>query len=96
MPCHQCTAFWRHVSSNERNYSVLPHQKANQIRLAHLPTHKDTLERIYREYRTKFGKSKFDFMPETFILPDDREDLEKAMMANRETLWIMKKPQVQH
>ena len=89
--CDECTALWRH--GPERNFKLLPHQKVNQIRKVPYPTWKDKTELMYREYKAKFGDQEFDFLPRSFIIPEERKQLEEAMDGANE-LWIIKRPKV--
>ena len=52
---------------------------------------KDSLWRGYTEMRQTWGSRQFDFHSRTFILPEDREELETAM-AGQDKAFIMKPP----
>ena len=52
---------------------------------------KDSLWRGYTQMRNRWGGAQFDFHSRTFILPEDREELE-AEMAGEDKAFIMKPP----
>ena len=52
---------------------------------------KDSLWRGYTGMRQTWGSRQFDFHSRTFILPEDREELETAM-AGQDKAFIMKPP----
>ncbi|KOC61041.1 Tubulin polyglutamylase TTLL4 [Habropoda laboriosa] len=52
---------------------------------------KISLWRNFRRMRRKFGRKHFDFMPLTFILPEDRCSLKRFMQRNG-GFWIVKPP----
>lgn len=49
---------------------------------------KDLLWKNYQKIRKRFGNEEFDFLPETFQLPNERKLLEKAWNSSR--VWIVK------
>ena len=52
---------------------------------------KDSLSLCFEEMVKKFGAQEFGFLPKTFILPEDRSELEKALEEKRKPM-IMKPP----
>ena len=48
--------------------------------------------RNYAAVRKKFGKTDFDFMPLTFILPADKKKISRHMSKHPDSFWIIKPP----
>ncbi|XP_076161531.1 tubulin monoglutamylase TTLL4 [Ptiloglossa arizonensis] len=45
----------------------------------------------FQRMQRRYGSKYFDFMPLTFVLPEERDDLERYMQKNR-GIWIVKPP----
>ncbi|XP_003701950.2 tubulin monoglutamylase TTLL4 [Megachile rotundata] len=45
----------------------------------------------FRRMKTKYGSKSFDYMPVTFVLPEERNSLRKFMRRN-DGIWIVKPP----
>jgi len=66
--------------------------KINQFPAMHELGRKDSLFRNYAVMRTKWGKTDYDFMPLTFMLPADRKKLSRYMSRHPDMFWIIKPP----
>ena len=73
----------------ERSYSL--QVKINQFPGMHVIGRKDCLAKSYQEMVKQFGIDHFNFHPETFILPEDHEQLARIMADNKRRM-IMKPP----
>ena len=61
--------------------------------MAHLPSFKDNLAKDFKEYNEKFGESDFDFLAKGYVIPEEKEALEKAWKDD-DQLWMLKRPRV--
>jgi len=66
-----------------------PHQRINHFPGSTEITRKDRLALNIRRAQDRFGKREFNFVPDTFILPDMKIDFQEAS-SQRKTLWIVK------
>ena len=66
--------------------------KINQIPAMHELGRKDKLFQNYAAMRKKFGKKAFNFMPLTYMLPNDKKKIAKHMAMNQDNFWIIKPP----
>ncbi|XP_017885108.2 tubulin polyglutamylase TTLL4 [Ceratina calcarata] len=89
------TANWCGTWCSTLAYSKL-RQPKKFSKVNHFPSsielgNKISLWRNFRRMRKKFGINDFDYMPLTFILPEERENLRKLMQKNG-GIWIVKPP----
>ena len=72
--------------------ALLPHQKVNKFPGVSVLTLKHELWRHYCEMRSAHGTEHFDYMPQTFVLPEEREAWEAARRRDAKTtlVWIVK------
>jgi tubulin polyglutamylase TTLL5 len=78
--------------------ALRPHQRVNQFPRIKEFTQKHTLSRSIARMQAsqgKRGRRNFDFLPQCFVLPNDREEFHQAWLTAREdegvgTLWIVK------
>ncbi|CAK9816994.1 Tubulin monoglutamylase TTLL4 [Anthophora quadrimaculata] len=89
------TADWCGTWCSFAAYTKLRHTK-NYAKVNHFPNSielgdKISLWRNFRRMRQRYGRKHFDYMPLTFILPEDRYSLKKFMEKNG-GFWIVKPP----
>ncbi|CAH8496689.1 unnamed protein product [Schistosoma turkestanicum] len=73
--------------------TIKMYQKVNHIPCSFQLGRKDRLWRNIVEMQLKHGKEHFNFMPQTFCLPGDLDELKKAWDEEGENQrWIMKPP----
>ncbi|CEO94693.1 hypothetical protein PBRA_000478 [Plasmodiophora brassicae] len=82
------TLNWQHNRFPKSSYmSCAPHQRLNHCQKSSGITKKDALARQLRRMRNTFGKV-YDFSPETWILPRERDQLSARFSSNE--IWIVK------
>ena len=64
--------------------------KINQFPGIYVIGRKDSLWTNYKRMMQTFGEEHFDFLPKTYNLPEDRDDLKNVMGDGR--VWIVKPP----
>ena len=69
---------------------LLEHQKINHFPGSEELTRKDRLYANVSKLMDKFGRDSFNFLPETFILPEDFSDFSSRFHDNPDQLWIAK------
>ena len=62
--------------------------KINQFPGLFVIGRKDCLWLSYQKMVQQFGEKEFDFLPQTFIVPQDKEELVEAMQEKRKTMII--------
>jgi hypothetical protein len=79
----------------QRILSTLPkYGKFNHFPREYLVNEKDLMYLYYKKLKTKFPND-FDFVPESFKLPEDREEVDKKFKDYKKTpdnLWLIKPP----
>ena len=76
-------------SKMECYLKFLIHQvKINQFPGLFVIGRKDSLSLCYEEMVRKFGGSEFGFLPKTYILPDDKDELLKVLENSRKPMII--------
>jgi len=91
-------AIWDSLPITEKNSDVVEFNKLNEmVKINQFPAmhelgRKDNLFKNYAAMRKKFGKSEFNFMPLTFMLPADRKKIIRYMAKHQEQFWIVKPP----
>lgn len=88
------------VAVKRRIYtSVQKHQKINSFPASSAITRKDELYRNFLKMKELFGAKEFNYLPKSYILPQDREQYTKDFFhsktlgnksPNEENLWIVK------
>jgi tubulin polyglutamylase TTLL4 len=70
------------------------YQKINHFPGTFVIGRKDRLWRGFAQFRSKFGKNEFNFLPRTFILPNDLRELKESMdrKGSRGQNYIVKPP----
>ena len=66
------------------------YQKINHYPRTEELTRKDRFYRNISKMQEKFGKENFDFLPETYILPEDFSEFAGRFQENSDWLWIAK------
>jgi len=85
------TVLWGSGMFRSQVYEFLSrHQKVNHFPKSHEITKKDCLFKNLWRMRTLHGAKHFGFVPTTFLVPQDSQDLSKAMDENPTALWIVK------
>jgi len=91
-------AIWDSLPITEKNSDVVEFKKLNEmVKINQFPAmhelgRKDRLFQNFAAMRKKFGKKEFNFMPHTYILPNDKKKIAKQMAMNRDRFWIIKPP----
>jgi len=91
-------AIWDSLPITEKNADAVEFKKLNEmVKINQIPAmhelgRKDRLFQNYAAMRKKFGKKAFDFMPLTYMLPNDKKKIAKHMAMNRDNFWIIKPP----
>eukprot|EP01118_Nematostelium_gracile_P019223 TRINITY_DN8836_c0_g1_i1.p1 TRINITY_DN8836_c0_g1~~TRINITY_DN8836_c0_g1_i1.p1 ORF type:complete len:478 (-),score=101.84 TRINITY_DN8836_c0_g1_i1:31-1464(-) len=67
-----------------------PYQKVNHFPNTVEITRKDRLYIRLSKMKEKYGEMEFGFIPNTYVLPEQREQFEKKRIANPSTNWIIK------
>ena len=72
--------------------SLTKYQKVNHFPLSNELTRKDLLYKNISKYKTLFPGVWFNFIPESFLLPNEHKYLEDTInqYKNNDTLWIVK------
>lgn len=65
-------------------------QRVNHFPRSHEITRKDNLIKNFTRMQSIHGKKHFDFVPETYILPQEMHLLSEAMDTHKPDLWIFK------
>lgn len=65
-------------------------QRVNHFPRSHEITRKDNLIKNFTRMQSIHGKKHFDFVPETYILPQEMHLLSEAMDTYKSDLWIFK------
>jgi tubulin polyglutamylase TTLL4 len=73
------------------NNRLLPYQKVNQTPRRHLLKNKAAMWAGIQAQIVQHGREEFDFIPDTFELPREREALLKAWLLGNGTAWLAKK-----
>lgn len=68
------------------------HQKINHFPGAYEIGHKDRLCRNMRRLIGLHGRKQFDFVPDTYVLPNDFEIMRSGWERGRRNKWILKPP----
>ena len=92
---HNWNIIW--CSGHLRSYvydGISPYQRVNHFPGSYELTRKDNLCKNIVRMQTKYGKQLFDIIPDTFILPDDFNNLYAQLMQFKSqaiaSYWIVK------
>ena len=91
-------AIWDSLPITEKNSDVVDFNKLNEmVKINQFPAmhelgRKDNLFKNYAAMRKKFGKTDFNFMPLTFMLPADKKKIVSYMKKHPDQFWIIKPP----
>ncbi len=91
-PEQEWSIMWASSSIKKKVYSKLkPYQKVNHFPRNSEITRKDLLYKNISKFKTLFpNKKNFGFIPDSYILPNEKNFLEDAMEADPNQLWIVK------
>ena len=86
------TIMWASSFIKKKTYKKLkPYQKVNHFPGNSVITRKDLLYKNISKFRTLFPSNKcFSFIPDSFILPNEKQFLQDAMESDRNQIWIVK------
>jgi len=92
---HSWNVIWSNGSAKTYVYEgINPYQRVNHFPNSYEVTRKDKLCENVGRMQIKYGKSAFDIIPETYILPDDFNDFYTYFMQLKSqgigTYWIVK------
>lgn len=84
--------YWgRHLPPHAYGRLIAPHQKLNHFPGTWCIGRKDRLALGMARARARFGAQAFGFVPSSFVLPEGRAQLERAMaVASPGSVWIQK------
>ncbi len=75
---HDWNVLWTHTQGKTYFYERLnPYQKINHFPNSTELTRKDRLAVNIKKMQDKYSKTYFNFIPETFVLPDQYNDFEQ-------------------
>ena len=66
--------------------------KTSPFPSCHQIARKDNLWHSYRRMQQKYGRQHFDFLSDSFTIPEQREMLKEAMEKEPGSYWIVKPP----
>ena len=82
---------WSNIAMRSQVYQNLTaFQKVNHFPRTHEITKKDNLFKNITKMQSLHGKRHYNFIPETYVLPNDSCQLSEEMDKQREVLWIVK------
>jgi tubulin polyglutamylase TTLL5 len=82
---------WSNTAMRSQVYQNLtPRQKVNHFPRSHEITKKDNLFKNISKMQSLHGKRHYNFIPETFVLPNESILLSERMDKDPEALWIVK------
>lgn len=82
---------WSNTAMRSQIYQNLtPFQKVNHFPRSHEITKKDNLFKNITKMQSLYGKRHYNFIPETYVLPNDSMRLSEEMDRDIEALWIIK------
>lgn len=82
---------WSGPTMKEVGYQALhEHQRVNHFLGSADLTQKDRLWYAFKRMAARYGGTSFDFMPETFVLPDQQDEFETVYKQNKNHIWIVK------
>jgi len=93
----QTGAIWDCLSITEKSKDEINFHNLNEeVKINQFPGlfsigRKDNLWTCYKKMRDKFGLEHFDFLPDTYILPKQAEEL-ASKMDEKQSYWIIKPP----
>ena len=88
---HEWTVMWSCRNIQSQIYQGLTkYQKVNHFPKSTEITRKDCMYRHLSRMRELHGSKHYGFMPLTFILPNELDELQKAMEADLSKQWIVK------
>ena len=83
------TIQWSGPSYKDASFTPLhEYQYLNHFSGSTEMTRKDSVWKHYQAMQRLFGKTQFDFIPETFIVPDQLEQFIQAFEAHKEEGWV--------
>ncbi|EER03161.1 conserved hypothetical protein, partial [Perkinsus marinus ATCC 50983] len=86
---------WTGSLPKEQSFQHLQEwQRINHFPSSHELTRKDRLWAHYAAMRELFGAEEFDYLPETFVLPDEKKSFLEVLIGSNHPswLWIVKPP----
>jgi tubulin polyglutamylase TTLL5 len=82
---------WSNVPMRSTVYQTLtPFQKVNHFPRTHEITKKDNLFKNISKMQSLYGKRHYNFIPETYVLPNDFMLLSEEIEKQKDLLWIVK------
>ncbi len=88
---HDWTILWSVTNMKSQVYqSLKPFQKVNHFPRSNEITRKDCLCRNTAKMQALYGYRHFDFVPKTFVLPQEFAQLEEEMGKDPDAFWIVK------
>ena len=93
---HEWNVLWSTSSCKSYLYEGLTqYQKINHFPQSHEITRKDLLCMNYVRMQDKYGKTHFDFIPDTYVLPDEFGDFyahfqKMKQYDSKKNIWIWK------
>ncbi|XP_035250486.1 tubulin polyglutamylase TTLL4-like isoform X2 [Anguilla anguilla] len=89
---HDWLGCWGHHMKSIGFRALHEHQKLNHFPGSFQIGRKDRLWRNLSKMQILFGRREFSFLPQSFVLPQDRKLLKKAWEASGRRKWIIKPP----
>ncbi len=93
---HEWNVLWSTSSCKSYLYEGLTqYQKINHFPQSHEITRKDMMCQNYIRMQQKYGSQHFDFVPDTYVLPDEFGDFyaqfnRLKMTDPKKNIWIVK------
>ena len=88
---HDWNIMWIGSSAQQYLYEGLnQYQRINHFPNSHEITRKDKLCMSLLVMQEKYGKEEFDFIPDTFVLPDEYRDFYDHFIHRKRKHWIIK------
>lgn len=88
---HTWNLLWSGIAPQDYIYEDLnPYQKINHFPYSNELTRKDKLCLNITAMQEKYGKEPFDFIPETYILPDGLSKIYNKLNYDKKSIWIVK------
>ena len=87
-----CNLIWKLLTFEKMRLltkNLFPHQKFNHFPCTYQLGRKDNLFKHYKHFKRLFPEL-YNYMPMTYILPNDSESFEHEFKKNKKSIWIAK------
>jgi tubulin polyglutamylase TTLL5 len=88
---HDWNIMW--ICSSAKNYQyegLNEYQKVNHFPRSNEITRKDRMCESIMNMKDRFGHDEFDFIPQTYVLPDEFPDFYAHFQTEKHSMWIVK------